>query len=116
MITSLLLAALVAVESGGNANAIGDSGQAVGVLQIHAAVVNDVNRFAGTNYTQADAKDPEVAQWMCRTYLEHYVTADRLGHTPTSEDFARCWNGGPNGWRKPATLGYWARVRRHMNQ
>jgi len=111
MITSLLLAALIAAESSGNAQAIGDGGKAFGVLQIHAGVVVDVNRIAGTNYRHADAFDPALAATMCRIYLGHYATEKRIGRPVTDEDRARIWNGGPNGWKKPATVKYWAKVR-----
>lgn len=111
-----LLAALVAVESGGNAAAVGDHGQALGLLQIHAGVVLDVNKFAGTHYVHADAFNPAAARRICSLYLEHYVTTARLGHYPTVQDYARVWNGGPQGWRRSATLGYWSRVKGKLTQ
>ena len=43
---SALISAIMAVESGGRDQAIGDGGRALGPLQIHKAVVVDVNRFA----------------------------------------------------------------------
>lgn len=110
-----LLAAMIAVESSGNPNAIGDGGRARGVLQIHPAVVADCNRIAGTRFTHRDAHRPDVARWMAATYLHHWVTPARLGRQPTAEDYARAWNGGgPAGWRKPQTLRYWQRVRKAM--
>ena len=45
IITAKFLAALIAVESSGNDNAVGDGGASHGPLQIGAAVVEDVNRF-----------------------------------------------------------------------
>lgn len=112
--TALLLAALIAVESGGDARAIGDGGRALGVLQIHAGVVQDVNRIAGRTWTHADAHRPEIAKQMAEIYLRHYVTPARLGRAPTTQDYARVWNGGPNGHRKSATLPYWRKVRQHL--
>ncbi len=105
------IARLVAVESGGRANAVGDGGRAVGILQIHAGLVADVNRIAGRHFTLADRLDPQKSAEMCRIYLSHYATKARLGHEPTMQDMARIWNGGPAGWRKGATLGYWQRVK-----
>ena len=29
----------------------------------------------------------------------------------TAETYARIWNGGPDGWRKPTTAAYWRKVR-----
>lgn len=106
-----LLPALIAVESSGRDDAVGDNGKAYGPLQIHAILVADVNRIHGTSYRHRDAFDRDTAIEIARLYLSHYCTAQRLGRTPTNEDAARMWNGGPNGHRKKATLGYWAKVR-----
>lgn len=114
--SALLLAALIAVESAGNPHAVGDGGHAVGVLQIHPAVVQDVNRIASAGFTLADRRNPAKAQEIARIYLSHYVTPQRLGRAPTAEDYARCWNGGPDGWRKRATVPYWAKVRAQMRR
>lgn len=102
-----LLDAICAVESNGNANAIGDNGKAVGAYQIHPAVVTDVNRLTGSRYTIADRTDPAKARAMCRAYLTHY--GERAGGT--DEAHARTWNGGPKGAKKAATVGYWKRVK-----
>jgi len=109
-----LLLALATVESGGRANAVGDAGAAFGVLQIHECVVIDVNRFAGTNYTHTDAFEPEKAKAMAHIYLNGYVTETRLGRKPTTEDYARVWNGGPNGFKNPKTLKYWLKVQANL--
>ena len=102
------LAALLAVESGGNDKAIGDHGRALGALQIHAAVVVDVNRHHGTRYRHADMHDRAKAVRVCSLYLATYAP----GASPEVQ--ARIWNGGPRGASKPATLGYWVKVRREM--
>lgn len=103
-----LLAALIAVESGGNDRAVGDHGRAIGALQIHAAVVADVNRHYGTTYRHADMHDRAKAARVCGLYLRTYAP----GATPEVQ--ARVWNGGPRGAAKASTVGYWARVRREM--
>ena len=107
-----LLAALLTVESGGNDHAVGDHGRAIGALQIHAAVVADVNRIHGTRYTHAGMARRADAVAVATLYLGTYATRERLGRPVTDEDRARIWNGGPSGWRKAATLGYAERVRR----
>jgi hypothetical protein len=114
---AFLLAALMAVESGGNPFAVGDGGKAVGCLQIHAAVVADVNRIAGRQtapYTLADRLEVEKSKQMCVIYLAYYATEQRIGRPVTDEDRARIWNGGPSGWKKPATEAYWAKVKRAL--
>ena len=65
----VLISALIAVESGGNPNAIGDHGKALGVLQIHSEVVMDVNQFFHTNYTHHDMLDPVKAKDVAEKYL-----------------------------------------------
>jgi hypothetical protein len=111
-----LLAAMLAVESGGDDFARGDGGRARGALQIHRAVVLDVNRIAGTHYRHTDAHDRDTAMLMATVYLTHYVTKERLGRQPTAEDYARAWNGGgPEGWKKKSTKIYWLKVKNKMD-
>jgi hypothetical protein len=99
-----LISALIAVESSGNDLAIGDQGRAIGPLQIHRAVVTDVNRFTGSNYQWQQMTNRAQARAVCEAYLTHY------GRGATTEQLARRWNGGPTGDRKTATLGYWRKV------
>jgi hypothetical protein len=106
-----LIPALERVESGGDPKAIGDGGKALGILQIWEVVIIDVNRAKGTSYTHEDAFDPEKARAICRAYLSIYCTERRLGRKPTMEDAARIWNGGPNGFKKAATVKYWHKVK-----
>ena len=111
---SIIIAACIAVESGGNPLALGDHGEARGVLQIHRCVVEDVNRFAHTHYTWDDAWNVEKSEKIFSLYVGHYDTPQRLGHAATDEDMARTWNGGPNGWKKPCSIPYWKRVQQKI--
>ena len=111
---SALISALISVESGGRADAVGDNGKAFGILQIWDVVVKDVNTFYGTSYTHKDAFNPTKAQQICRYYLRLYATKARIGDMDPYEAAARIWNGGPNGHRKAATLAYWARVKKAL--
>lgn len=106
-----LIIALIAVESGGNDFAVGDYGQAVGALQIHASVVRDVNRIAGTHYTHSGMTNRADAVKVCTIYIGHWATAARIGHPVTDSDRARIWNGGPNGCTKTSTKQYAEKVR-----
>ena len=106
---ALLFSAIVAVESGGDVNAVGDRGRAVGPAQIWAVTVQDVNRIYGTRYTLADRRDLGKSAEIFRLYTDHY--GRRFGHPITDETRARVWNGGPNGPRSPRTLKYWQKVR-----
>lgn len=110
---AVLLAAVMMTESGGR-NITGDGGRAVGPLQVHACAVADVNRAFKTRYTHADMGDLEKAAAVFDRYLWLYATPKRIGRPVTNEDRARIWNGGPHGWRRKATEGYWAKVKREM--
>ena len=113
-----LIAALIHVESRGNDYAVGDRGKremAYGALQIRKPCVDDVNRRFGTNYKAKDMLgNRALSVWVCQRYIETYSAQKYLGHEPTTEDMARIWNGGPGGWKKSATKGYWAKVEKAM--
>ena len=101
-----LITALMIVESSGNDQAIGDNGRALGPLQIHRGVVQDVNRITGSHYEWKQMTNRVAARAVCQAYLEHY------GRGKTTEQQARIWNGGPTGDRKQATVTYWRRVQK----
>lgn len=103
---SNLISALIIVESSGNDLAIGDNGRAIGPLQIHRCVVQDVNRITGSHYRHQDMTNRVAARAVCEAYLKHY------GRGATTEQLARRWNGGPTGDRKSATVTYWRRIQK----
>ena len=113
---AILMSAIMAVESGGRADAIGDDGDAVGCLQIHAACVEDVNRITGKAYTLADREDPEKSAEIFTAYVRHYGRAyeRRTGRRATAQVYARIWNGGPKGYSKNATRKYWRKVQTQL--
>jgi hypothetical protein len=105
--------AVCAVESGGNALAVGDGGKAAGIAQIWAITVRDVNRFAGTRYTLNDRFNVEKSKAIFQLYVNHY------GKGKSDEVKARIWNGGPNAMKatgkKLANLNaYWAKIKKHL--
>lgn len=105
-----LIDAFVQVESNGRANAVGDNGKAVGCLQIWEVVVDDVNRFSPTKYSYEDRKSIIKSREICKKYLIHYG-----GKNATDEKYARIWNGGPKGYAKVSTRGYWRKVQTHLS-
>jgi len=107
-----LIDALIQVESGGKADAVGDNGKALGILQIHDAVIQDVNRVSTYRFVHADALNPSAAKQICANYLRYWgkQCEKSLGRPANYEELARIWNGGPNGYLKDATLGYWKKV------
>ena len=62
------------------------------------------------------AKDKEYAEKVILAYWDRYATIKRLGRVPTDEDRARIHNGGPNGYKKEATIAYWSKVRKELDE
>lgn len=115
--TGRLWHAICTVESGGDPDAYNRKERAAGIAQIRPVCLKDVNRIArlrgvDDRFTCADRHDTEAARRMWVLYLEHYGQdyRRRTGRTATAEVYARIWNGGPTGWRKRSTRGYWRRV------
>lgn len=107
VVSDRLIAALIAVESGGDDKAIGDKGKAVGCLQIWPIIIRDCNRIIGQNkYTLKDRLNRQKSIEICKIVLSHYEVGD--------EAQARRWNGGTNWRQKPETIKYWNKVRRAM--
>ena len=97
--------ALIEVESEGQAWAIGDSGMAVGILQIWPITVDDCNRILGYNkYALADRRSPAKSRAMCRIILLHYCAGG------TAEDMARRWVGGSMNQDTVDADIYWSKV------
>jgi len=115
-ISALFLSALIQVESGGNDLAIGDQGRSWGCLQISDAVIADVRQITGRWVSHSDAFDRTKAIRICRDYLNHYATFERLGYEPRVEDLARIWVGGPNGYKRAATLPHWRKVKAEIER
>ena len=114
----LLWQAITQVESRGNARAYNPEDGATGIAQIRQVCLTDVNRIArrqrlDVRFAASDRNHPGAARRMWVLYLEYYGAqyAKVTGRAPTPEVYARIWNGGPDGWRKASTRGYWSRVR-----
>lgn len=108
---SPLLRAIEQVESRGSAVALGDGGEAVGILQIHRVLVDDCNRILGEDrFAYDDRWDVSKSREMFRVYTEHYSPG------ASDEVIARRWNGGPRGEQKAATEPYWERVRNELDR
>ena len=120
---SILIAALISVESGGNDMAVGDNGMARGALQIHLGVVTDVNKLLSggipeQHFSHEDMHDGEKAALVCKIYLEHYGRkyASKTRKVAGYEELARIWNGGYHGtlYNSGATDGYWEKVKNEL--
>jgi hypothetical protein len=115
-IPAILLYAIALVESGNNPHAIGDNGKAFGPYQLHAAYVQDAAEFAKVEWIHHHAFHDQIVEDIIRAYMARYATPERIGRPVTAEDIARIHNGGPNGYRRNATLGYWAKVQAELNR
>jgi hypothetical protein len=120
-IIAAVIAAILTVETGGEAdpaNAVGDSGRAVGAFQVHEIAVREANRLEGIEarregrkarvWTYSDRYDPVKSREMAEVTLRwHY----RRGVTCPVELGAR-WNR-PDG---SARQGYKDRIRQALSQ
>ena len=125
MITLIL--AIMSVESGGERfpnQAIGDGGASVGCLQIGKAIVDDVNRVTGSDYTYADRNDRQKSIAICEAYLVYWgdYYHRQTGKRPTAETYSKLWNGGALAWKKtnPKVVSnldhYWSKVYKQLTK
>ncbi len=104
------LNALMQVESGGDARAVGDGGASKGLYQIGKLYWIDGCGVAG---------DYETAVWdkaACERVMWNYWTRycpDALQNLDY-ETLARIHNGGPRGATKQATIPYWNKVKQYL--
>ncbi|MDB4335601.1 lytic transglycosylase domain-containing protein [bacterium] len=108
----ILLEAIIVVESNGNDSCIGDRNlgrPSVGCLQIRPIMVREVNRLLrkqkiNKKYTLNDRYSRKKSIEMFYIWKDYHHSED------SDEVIARCWNGGPKGWKKKSTNYYWAKV------
>ncbi len=101
------------VETNWNNSAVGSSGER-GIFQILPGYWEDGCRFAGVDWDyQEDVLDEVKAEFIFDAYLSYYGEAmeRRERRAMTIEDLARIHNGGPLGYKRPATLPYWNKVK-----
>jgi|TARA_R110000824_G_scaffold223921_2_gene411605 hypothetical protein len=108
---NMVLNAIRIVESSGNDDAVGDNGNAIGPFQIWEVYWMDATEFSGLDGDYRNCYDRKYAERIVRSYMKRYATEKRLGRTVNMQDIARIHNGGPNGYRKDSTLGYWKKVK-----
>lgn len=114
---ALLIAALIRVESHGDNEAVGKTGE-LGCLQITQAVIDDVNTFQGAvHFLPQDRLNRDRSILICRLYLEHWCSSERLKRDADPRDYALVWRFGPDGYRNPYSVGaqnYWQKVRAEL--
>tara|TARA_B110000208_G_scaffold156602_1_gene189997 strand:+ start:181 stop:651 length:471 start_codon:yes stop_codon:yes gene_type:complete len=104
---SNLTEAIIQVESVGNDSAYNKSEDAVGCLQIRPIMVREVNRLLKKR------KNPKrytlLNRWDRQKSIEMFLVFTK--NISKFEAKARCWNGGPKGMTKSATIKYWNKVK-----
>ena len=111
--TTHLLSAIMFVESSYDDLAYNAHEDAVGCLQIRKCMVDDVNRILKLKklhkrFTYNDRWSRFKSIEMFDVYCSHY-------NLITSEEIARCWNGGPRGMTNEVTVGYWKKVENQLD-
>jgi len=112
-----LLDAMCEVESNCDPTKVGKANE-IGWYQILPDFWTDALEYdpsIGGEYEDV-AKDKEYAEKVILAYWDRYATIKRLGRVPTDEDRARIHNGGPNGYKKEATIAYWSKVRKELDE
>ena len=113
--SDVLLNAICEVESNCVSTAVGDNGKAIGSYQIWECYWKDAVEFdSSIGGVYEDCYDEKYAKKIVRAYMKRYATKKRIGRKVTDEDRARIHNGGPNGYKKKATEGYWKNVKEKL--
>lgn len=100
-----LLAAIRQVESGGDDNAVGDGGRALGSFQCWRGAWQDATKYGKVNWPYSDARDANKAAQVVLWYAARYGAK-------TDREVALCWHWGPT-WRRYGD-GYWRKVQGAM--
>lgn len=114
-----LFQAIRIVETGGEPDmgvgASGDNGKALGPYQIWVVYWKDAIEFEpaiGGKY--GDCAQAEYSRKIMMAYFRRYGRS--FLEAKDWESLARMHNGGPRGHLKEATLGYWGKVKRQLEQ
>ena len=106
-----LVDALIMVESNGNPNAYCKKEKAVGCLQIRPIMLREVNRILRKQ--KSDKRFTKEDRWDCGLSKEMFYIWVNYHHEDSSDEvIARCWNGGPRGYKKQSTEYYWQKVQK----
>ena len=106
-----LVDALIMVESNGNPNAYCKKEKAVGCLQIRPVMLREVNRILRKQ--KLTKRFSLEDRWDCGLSEEMFYIWKNYHHKDSSDEvIARCWNGGPRGYKKQSTKHYWQKVQK----
>lgn len=107
---SAILALILALRAVESTNGLTSANE----LQIQPICIQDVNRIYGTSYNMSDVYNRRRSEEIAVLYLTYW--GSKASANPTSEIYARIWNGGPNGWKNPKTVKYWKRVKKQLDK
>ena len=110
--------ALNQVEAGGKREGVpkGDSGMAIGPLQIHQGAFTDACQHWDLGLKYADCEKWNASMLVACAYFHRYAQRnfrDLLSGKAALRDIerlARIWNGGPTGGRRTTTVEYGEKV------
>ena len=86
-------------DPGGNDSAFCASEKAVGCLQIRPIMLREVNRLL--RKSGSDKRFSLADRWSREKSIEIFDTWRSISHPNDSDEVvARCWNGGPKGWKR----------------
>ena len=113
---SNLIQALIHIESSNNDSCIGDKHMklpSIGCLQIRPIMVCEVNRILKIQQNSKRFKNKD--RWSRVKSIEMFNVWKNYHHqTSSNEVIARCWNGGPKGYKNQSTLRYWSKVKKYL--
>ena len=112
-----LITAIIAVESGGKDDAIGDNGNAIGCLQIWKVCWIDAVEYDKTiGGVYEDCKKRDYAIKVFDAYMRRYAKGAWTSGNIDAEKCSRIWNGGPKGYTKESTKPYWTKVSKQLKK
>tara|TARA_B100001093_G_scaffold48995_2_gene41614 strand:- start:1454 stop:1963 length:510 start_codon:yes stop_codon:yes gene_type:complete len=118
VVDSTLIHALINVESRGDSNCLGDlhlGSPSVGVLQIRPIMVREINRILKIQDSKVRYKKKD--RFSREKSIEMFYIWKNFHHKDDSDEvIARCWNGGPKGWKRIKTQHYWNKVQKELKE
>ena len=106
-----LVDVLIIVESAGNERAFSKKENACGCLQIRPIMLREVNRILRKQ--KSTKRFSLEDRWDCGLSEEMFYIWRNYHHEDSSDEvIARCWNGGPRGYKKQSTEYYWQKVQK----
>jgi hypothetical protein len=116
-----VIEAIEIVESNGKSDAINESENAIGALQIRPIMIADYNRITNQNFSHDIAYNRAFAYIVAQEIFSHYMKGIE---NPTAKHLAFIWNGGGSAWKrvdnpkndqKQKNLDrYWEKVKLHL--